>query len=389
MSRPVCLLLLAVLSAAAFAAPPQQRMDLTVGELDHLLAGMRDMSDRKAATELAGLKLTERASSEQLQRWNAAFPGSRTREALLALVDASAFLRPPAADIPAVPAPDEKTKKEMISSMIGYVTNTLRKLPNFVADRTTTAYQITMEQYLLPQLSMTQMLQPGAKQPSYHGYHALGPSQTTGLLAGKLFWIGSFTQSVTYHDGTEIADSSAATLIKTGHLAIGLISSGEFGSILQVALMDVNPEEIAWDRWERGAAGNLAVFHFAVPRGKSHIAVTTDADGVPDFPAYKGEIVMDPSSGTIYRIAIFTNSHDPSTSLSNTLIVEFGPTQIGGVTYMCPVHGVAITKVLSPYADLDADPPPAATRTSINDISFTNFHVFRSDSRVLPATPNP
>jgi hypothetical protein len=387
MSRPACLLWFVMLASATAAAPPPT--NLTVGEFDRLLASLRQASDKSAASRLAGLRLTERASSAQLGRWEEEFTGSRTREALMALADASAFLRPPPSDIPAVAAPDEQMEKQIHERIVDYVKNTLPRLPNLVAQRTTTAFTITTEARLLALQQVSQILKPAEKKPGYRAYQLLGPAKASGLPDGELFWMGSFSQTVTYRDGVEVADSSAESIIKAGRLPIGLISSGEFGSILRVMLMDAEPEKIVWDHWERSATGPLADFRFTVPRKRSHFAVTVSLDDQPDFPAYKGEILVDPSSGAVLRISVSANIHVPESSYSTSIVVEFGPEQIGGKTYICPIRGVAMTKSFSAFADLDADSPPVSSHTSINDVSFTNYHVFRSNARVLSGTPDP
>ena len=38
--------------------------------------------------------------------------------------------------------------------------------------------------------------------------------------------------------------------------------------------------------------------------------------------------------------------------------VEFGPTQIGEMSYICPLRGVAMTKTFAMYPVLDAQPRP-------------------------------
>ena len=388
MSRPACLLLLIMLTATAVAEPPAA--SLSVNQLDRMLAGMRDMSDRKVASQLAGIKLIERSSSAQLERWEQQFPGARTREALIALVDASKFLRPPPEEISDMSAPDEQTLKQMHACMVDYVKNTLPRLPNFVAQRTTTAFEIATEERLLAQQLNPNILEFGKeKQADKRGYHALGPAKSSGLPNGQLYSMGSFSQTVTYRDGVETSDLSADSIIRANHLAIGLISNGEFGSVLGFLLIDTEPEKIVWDHWERSATVPLAVFHYSVPRDRSHFAVTFNADSRPDFPAYHGEIAIDPSTGVVFRITSVANTYDPEGAAASSLLVEFGPAQIGEVTYICPSRGVAMTKFYSAFADLNAEPPPVASQTFINDTSFTNYHVFRSNSRVLsgPAVP--
>jgi hypothetical protein len=41
-------------------------------------------------------------------------------------------------------------------------------------------------------------------------------------------------------------------------------------------------------------------------------------------------------------------------------------------------------KFFDAMADLDTQPPPISFRISINDVSFTGYQIFRSESRILP-----
>jgi hypothetical protein len=153
--------------------------------------------------------------------------------------------------------------------------------------------------------------------------------------------------------------------------------------------MDAEPEMIVWDHWELSATGPLSVFRYTVPKERSHFAVDLSDDHHPDYPAYHGEIVMNPTTGEIFRITVIANTRDPRSAYSSYVSVEFGPTEIGGVTYVCPIRGIAMTKAFDSFADQNAEPPPIAAQISINDVSFTKYHVFRSNSRVISGSPNP
>ena len=67
-------------------------------------------------------------------------------------------------------------------------------------------------------------------------------------------------------------------------------------------------------------------------------------------------------------------------------MIEYGPVEIGGKTYICPLRSVTIARgrsvrVLSNWDETFMSYGPYATM--LNDISFDRYHMFRSDSHVL------
>jgi hypothetical protein len=86
------------------------------------------------------VELTERISSTKLSWWKARLPGERSRAALIAVADKSAFLALPAAEVPATAPPDPAARRQMISRTIDYLSKTVVKLPDFFAMRTMVQY---------------------------------------------------------------------------------------------------------------------------------------------------------------------------------------------------------------------------------------------------------
>ncbi len=139
----VCWLLAAAFVPVGFAAPPGAATNLTVDQLDQLLKQIRGQSDAKAARQITGVKLTERASAERIARWEADLAGDRSREALMVVADVSAFLAPPAVEMPTKPTPDAQTQKQILARCRDYVNRIVPRLPNYFALRTTTSFIFT------------------------------------------------------------------------------------------------------------------------------------------------------------------------------------------------------------------------------------------------------
>jgi hypothetical protein len=261
-------------------------------------------------------------------------------------------------------------------------------MPNFTALRSTTEFELTTDEQMDTQYRMTEMNLP--KHTKRAAYRELGPAKLDGLQDAKLFWMGSLAQVVTSRGGVEVADSPGGDAAKSGQASFALSSKGEFGPMLAIVLGDAYRSKITWDHWEQNSLGRLAIFRYEVSSDKSRFAVqfTTDNEQ-PEYPAYHGEIAVDPASGSVFRTTIVASSSGTGFVSESSVMVEFGPAQIAGISYICPLRGVAIARYFDPFEYNRQDRPPTPYLTSINDVSFTEFHVFRSESRVLPGANGP
>ena len=69
------------------------------------------------------------------------------------------------------------------------------------------------------------------------------------------------------------------------------------------------------------------------------------------------------------------------------ILIDYGSVKIGGKTYFCPVRSVSIARGRSiislklwDQSFLSFGP----YSTKLNDMRFSNYHVFRADSHILP-----
>jgi hypothetical protein len=377
------LLLPILLAVPAQAAPPP---DVTVTQLDQMLAGLRQQSDAKAARHIAAFRLTERANSIWLARWEAEFQGDRARAALMAVVDASAFLQSPAAEIPAIPPPDAAAQQQILARIQDYVKQTLPRMPNFLALRTTTSFVVGTEDRVNGAQTTSGLLE------KQHGqrlvYKVLGPATPGNSAQPELFWFGSFAQQVAYRGGVEVADSSAAGSGYPGPSSLLLSTNGEFGSVLSLLLIDVSPVDMVWDHWEQVAEGPLAVFRYSVPAERSHFAVDF-TNGQPEYPAYHGQVALDAADGSIRRITLLTTGSEVGFIHESSILVEFAPAEIGPASYVCPARGVAMMRYFDTFEHANTLHTPIPYQTSINDVSFTKYHLFRSESHIVPGASTP
>ena len=368
MKRSVTVLL--ILSAITIRSQAVKRV--TVAQLEQLISISQAKQDSDLAYQIGDVQLTERLSETAIARLYAALPGERSRQALTAIAAASEFQAPPAGEGPVTAAPDLAGQRRIMGLVADYVIKTIPQLPNFSATRTTTRFEDT------PLLQRSD-----AFFTPYEPLHQVSVSSVT----------------VFYRDGREVEESLPAKTKSTP--AQGLSSSGEFGPMLSAVLLDAAKSKLVWSHWENGPAGLQAVFRYEVPREKSHYevnyccvaeeAATVVANTHPflQITGYHGEMAVDPAVGTILRLSLQADLKPGSPLNKADILVNYGPVEIGGKTYICPVNSVSMTiaqmvQHTSSYSD------PVARqiqplKTMLNDVKFKNYHVFRAESRVLTA----
>ncbi|MGO9326065.1 MAG: hypothetical protein ACLP07_16035 [Terracidiphilus sp.] len=361
MYRPRWLIAVAVLVLFGTARPVAAAKTLFIGQMEQLLVTLHGKPDGKAASELKDVQLMERVSPARLAQWETEFPGAHTREELMKLADMSAFLDPPASDVVRDPRPDVKTQLQILKLAVEYVAHTMPQLPDFYATRVTTHFE-------------NNLLQPSASNQG---------------VSMELHPTGAYTRIVTYRDGKEVLYENAGKLNKEP--ALSLTTSGEFGPILIVVLDDALHGKVEWSRWEQGEGGSVAVFSYAVLQPDSHFMVGVAGNGKDEgiFPAYHGEIAVNPETGAVLRLIQIADMTPPHDEMRAKIVVDYGPVTISGRSYICPVKGVAFSQSPVPIGiGLNADLATQSTwpiKTGLNDIAFTNYHEFGSEARILTA----
>ncbi|HUN82766.1 MAG TPA: hypothetical protein VMU48_00235, partial [Terracidiphilus sp.] len=356
---------------------------LTVADLEQILGSAGKEHDSELANQLTGFQLTERLSSPDLARLMRPL-GKKSREAITVLADQSAFLDPPAADILADPPPDSEAQQQILSFTRTYLQSVLPNLPNFLATRTTVEYQ-----------------QPAPKEEdTWKG--ALPDQSLRAAVAVKA--------TVRYRRGHEEQDVEKQ---KGGRAARqrSLNRFGVFGPFLDSAFADATGPgaTLTWSRWERGEEGRIAVFQYT-KRGSSPFYSIADCclKGGIVFraaPPDHGEIDIDPQTGAILRLTLESepgwilepNLHPVRPVLEAHTMIEYGPVAIGGRTYICPQRSVMIMRT-RPVRQVnfwdESFEIYSSYETMLGDFSFTDYHKFGSESRILPgfepvATPSP
>ncbi len=365
---PVILFLFAV-SGSAFA-----QNTFSVDQFDTYLAKIQHSRDTEAAGLIAGVTLKERASASDVARWQAEFKGEKARRALTAVEDIAEFLAPPSSALADAPTPTVAAQVEILKRTVSYIKQTLPRLPNFLAVRTTTRFDITTRKQLDEQSEMSRLYQLNNWVPKY---------EALGAMSGQtLFFGGEWQFVVTYRDGAEVSQSQIGSHVHPPPL--GLETKGEFGPILTTVFGDAQKGSINWNHWEQGANGQLAVFDYDVPKSVSHYEVENVVGGSAELPAYHGQLAIDPGTGAIYRITVRAEGSESSAARESNIALEYGPVEIGGTIYICPLLGVAYTQPR--LLDTKGNPVPEQEKNGpryLNDATFTQYHLFRSEVRIL------
>ena len=183
---------------------------------------------------------------------------------------------------------------------------------------------------------------------------------------------------------------------------------GVFSPILGSVVVDATRGDsiLTWGHWVQGERGREAVFRYIVRAANPHYDVTycclVGGRSFLASPRYLGELAIDPESGTILRLTMEAELgwiREPNLTpvlpaKGSAMMVEYGPVDIGGKTYVCPHRSVVIMRIrtVSTLAiwgqTFDIYAP---YETLLNDIAYTDYHKFGSEVRMLPgfeAAPN-
>jgi hypothetical protein len=372
MRRLILLGLLAVIAIPAGAAKPGADTRITVAQLERALtaAGAAQKSDAAIAHEIQKIELSEQLTEATLQRLSTNLQSDpKAALALQLLADQSAFLDPPASELPSAPAPDTAAQKQLLDAARNYVAQTLMHLPNFLATQTVKRFD-----------------------NSGKGGSALQLEETSSR------------------------EVSTRALAQKQIVLNRLTSWGEFGSALGTVVNDTARGTVTWGYWEQTPAGPAAVFHFSVPKAASHFEVILPAGapvttgsgggimegfgnpqaaleatrsgaalqtGTSSEPAYGGSLWLDPATGTVLRI---TMEADPKEILPYkwaAMMVQYGQVRIGDGDYICPLRSIfSLTLKEAALHDLAGDEEDGPTHW-LSESLFTGYHRFKSTAQIL------
>jgi hypothetical protein len=352
-----------LLFLSAFALPCFAAKRVAVDQLERVISTPRSKNDAKTADAIYGLELTERMSAARLVRELALLPGPASRQALHSLADVSEFLDLPAADLPPTPPPDRESEIALWKMALANAGKTISALPNFFATRETTHFVDTPSE-------------PPRNTPDTIRY-------------APLHQVGDESVTVLYRDGHEFLDTKGTHHASLDPNNFGLSTEGEFGPILETVLADSGHGHVFWSHWEQGVNGQIAVFRYEVAKPESHYTVNSPGPkrDTQFIAPYHGEVGIDPADGSILRLTMVADLSPNDRVAKADVLMNYGPVQIGGATYICPLNSVALTLVhevrVNSNSYTDDEEQWGPLQTLVNDVVFRNYHLFRAEIRIL------
>lgn len=344
---------------------------VTVQQLESLLQRDDKQHDGELAAQLNSIELTECLSSTKLASWLRQIRGKQSREALTVLADASVYLSPPADEVLAKPKPDYKSQVQMLKRTVQYLNQMAPHLPDFYAIRTLAEFDQRMPES-----------DDWKNAPADQSLHEWVTEKSTLL----------------YRNGQEEQIIHKRKEKKSVRRDLSFI--GIFGPILHRVFRDaMEGNGLDWSRWQRGDQGDEAVFQYSVhsehPRYEVDSCCLRNGGAFRTEPEYHGEVAIDPPSGAVLRVTmeaepgwIVEPNLTPVRFVRATgMMLEYGPVKIGGRTFICPQRSVVTmrSRVVKPLNILGQDSTVYAPyEDMIDDIAFSDYHKFGSESRILP-----
>lgn len=360
----------------ASAMPAWCAKKITVAQLAELLHSLAQdkKSDLEAATTLKQVELTEELTRSVMNGLATSAPGPMTTEQIYVLEARSAVLAPPAADVPATPAPDAAAQKALLDKAADYVTKTYGQLPLIMAVKTTVRFQDNVE---APNSSsgMVGSAHDNTMGSGMPGSSTINPSQ-------YVRYIGSTESHIESKNGIENPPAKDKTRWgANGQIAL-FGQEPDLGSVLRESQ---DSGGLNWLRWELVNGKPAAVFSFSIQKKKSHYAVDyccfpdvsqagiagftsaaiagangTGAGGAKgnfqtatdwhDFKVnslpYHGELFLDPDTGIVVRLITIAEFKNSDVVHQEDRRIDYAPTTIGDKTLVLPVRKLINTEVV-------------------------------------------
>jgi VWFA-related protein len=370
--------LFVIMALPSWAAKP-----VSVAQLEQALSAMDNTrrTDAEIAIQIGALEPSERISNVTLDRLTRLYAhGPQATVALQLLADRSSFLELPAGELPQIPAPDATTQQKLLEMARKFALETLPRLPNMLATRTTYSFDD----------SPRQLKKDGW--PAKAGLHLVDIAKTEVNVRNE-------------------RENIAAAALPGSHQPKGLMTWGEFGSALLMVQNDSAKGTTTWSHWEQFPAGPVAVFNYSVSQSASHYEIAMPAEKItrteasdPTMggggfsssvgyirtdtgnnrmaharPGYHGSLWIDPATGTILRITLIAEIRGNSNLSRAATRVEYGPVEIAGKSIVCPTLSFALT-------DAPANPTTTingGTTEWLNENVFADYHLFATTSRIV------
>ena len=264
--------------------------------------------DRTTADFLRGVKLTQKLNDRDVEDLQGKGAGPRTIQALRKLSEDSAALPaapPPPAPPPVTPPPSAAEQTAILAAMREYALNYTKNLPNYMCVQTTRRRIEPTERGYAPQGDTVQELLMFADGKESYKVEAIN---------------GKSRNNVTHQ--------------QLG----GVVTSGEFGSLLFNIFDPETGAQFHWDHWATLRGKLMYVFAYSVPQshGYSMLHGETKREYIS---AFQGLVYADVQSKIVMRIKMKTvgiPADFPVHEVNITL--DYSTTKIADQEYVLPFH---------------------------------------------------
>jgi hypothetical protein len=302
--------------------------------------------DKQVAAYLSKLKLTQQLDDRQIEELQGIGAEPKTLEALRALRDASKSLPKPAPKPlkppppPPIPPPSAEEQGRVLDEARQYALNYSKTLPDFICT------QVTRRFY----------------DPSGLEFWQRGDTLTTRL--------SYFEQKENYKlvmvnsQYTEVAYESLG----------GVISAGEFGSMMREIFEPGSNGRFQWERWATLGGKRAHVLSYRIPQLSSKYRITFDRS-MEIIVGYSGLVYIDKEAGGILRITLEADDIPPTFPIRQvSTVLDYRPTQIGEREYLLPLKAAIRSR--------------QAKFLSKNEVEFRLYRKFAADTTIT-FTPDP
>jgi hypothetical protein len=381
-----------ILVVLMLASPAWAAKTITIQQLKDLLVSLQQerKTDAEIATELKQVELTEELTRSAMNSLVSYVSGPLSTEQIYVLEARSAVLPPPAADLPATPAPDAAAQKAILDKAVDYTTKTYAQLPHLTATKTTLRFQDNVEAL-------------AAMSGMNSGNTAVDPH----LVEANHFihYINSTEVPVDTQNGAETLSTAKD---KTQWGQNGYIALQGQGPVLSSVLQDAQTAgTISWLLWETISKKTYAVYAFSVDKKKSHYAVNyccfpkSEQAGLlrylgPAGPGanpvatgdmqthttydqhfnatvpYHGEIFIDPDTGIVLRLVLQAEFKSSDYVHQEDQRIDYGPVKVDTKALVLPIKTVINTEVVP---NGDSGSAKYTTRRTLFASEYKNYQL--------------
>ena len=158
----------------------------------------------------------------------------------------------------------------------------------------------------------------------------------------------------------------------------GIVSSGEFGSLLANTFAPDAAGEFRWERTANRNGHKVYVFVFRVPQMKGYGLVETRRTLLVP---YKGRIYADAENGAVERIELECEIPRDSEYKELEITLDYKPAEVAGREFLLPSHyHFHSVRAIRPPGSAPTTPPNASE--TINEADYRFYRRYDTDSSV-------